>query len=72
VESIFGKYKHWVEKSPQKAITRLILAIGALTSTRKPELVKQAMETVKMESVEEWFRKYVPQDARSIRQEAFA
>jgi len=72
VESLFGKYKLLVERSPQKAITRLILAIGALTSTRTPELVKQALETVKMESVEEWFRKYVAQDARSIRQAAFA
>ena len=42
IESIFGKYKLLVERSPQKAITRLILAIGAVISKRTPELVRQA------------------------------
>jgi len=72
VESLFGKYKFLMERSPQKAITRLILAIGALTSKRTPELIREAMEAVKMESVETWFRKYVGESARSIRQRAFA
>lgn len=72
VESLFGKYKFLLERSPQKAITRLILAIGALTSKRTPELIKEAMEVVKMESVERWFRKYIGESARSIRQKCFA
>lgn len=72
VESIFGKYKLLMERSPQKAITRLILAIGALTSKRTPDLVRQAMEVVKMEAVEKWFGKYIGESARSIRQKAFA
>jgi hypothetical protein len=72
VESIFGKYKFLMERSPQKAITRLILAIGALTSKRTPELIGEAMEAVPMESVEKWFKNYVEESARSIRQKAFA
>lgn len=72
IESIFGKYKFLMERSPQKAITRLILAIGALTSRRTPDLIRHAMEAIKMEAVEEWFRKYVGESARSIRQKAFA
>ena len=72
IESIFGKYKLLVERSPQKAMTRLILAIGALISKRTPDVVSQAMETVKMEAVEEWFRQYIGESARSIRQKAFA
>lgn len=72
VESIFGKYKFLMERSPQKAITRLILAIGAVTSKRTPELIREAMEAVKMGSVDKWFRKYVEESARSIRQKAFA
>jgi hypothetical protein len=71
VESIFGKYKFLLERSPQKAITRLILAIGALTSRRTPELIRNAMEAIKMEAVEKWFSKYVGESARSIRQNAF-
>ena len=61
-----------MERSPQKAITRLILAIGALTSKRTPDLVRQAMEVVKMEAVEKWFGKYIGESARSIRHKAFA
>jgi hypothetical protein len=72
IESIFGKYKLLMERSPQKAITRLILAIGALTSKRTPDLIRQAMEAVEMEAVEKWFAKYVGESARSIRQTAFA
>ena len=68
VESLFGKYKFMVDRSPQQAITRLVLSIGALVSKRTPELVRQALETVKMEAVEEWFRKQVGPDAQSIRQ----
>ena len=72
IESLFGKYKLLIERSPQKAITRLILAIGALTSRRTPELIRQALETVKMESVEKWFRKYIGESPGSIRRKAFA
>ena len=71
IESIFGKYKFLLERSPQKAITRLILAIGALTSERTPDLVRRAMEAVKMKAVEDWFSKYVGESARSLRQKAF-
>ena len=71
IESIFGKYKYLLERSPQKAITRLILAIGALTSERTPDLVRRAMEAVNMKAVEDWFSKYVGESARSLRQKAF-
>lgn len=71
IESIFGKYKQLLERSPQKAITRLILAIGALTSKRTPDLVRRAMEAVDMKSVENWFSKYIGQSARSLKQQAF-
>jgi hypothetical protein len=72
IESIFGKYKLLVERSAQKAITSLILAIGAVVSERTPEVVQQAMEAVRMESVQQWFSNYVGQSARSLRQKAFA
>jgi hypothetical protein len=72
IESIFGKYKLLVERSPQKAITRLILAVGAVISQRTPELVKQALEAVPLKAVEDWFKKYIGESARSLRQKAFA
>jgi hypothetical protein len=72
IESIFGKYKYLVERSPEQAISRLILAIGAVTSARTPEVIHEAMERVSMESVEQWFSKYIAQSACSLRRKAFA
>jgi hypothetical protein len=71
IESVFGKYKLLLERSPQKAITRLILAIGALTSKRTPELVRQAMEAINMKAVEDWFNQYMGESAGSLRKKAF-
>jgi hypothetical protein len=68
IESLFGKYKFLTERSPQKTITRLILSIGALVSKRTPDLVRQAMETVKTAAVGQWFRKYVGPSARFVQQ----
>lgn len=70
IESIFGKYKLLVERSPQKALSRLILAIGSLTSKRTPEIIREAMEQVSLQRVEEWFRGYVPQTDGSLRRRA--
>lgn len=72
IESIFGKYKLLVERSPEKTITRLILAIGALTSQRTPESVSAALEAVNTKAVAEWFAQFINESPRSLRQKAFA
>jgi hypothetical protein len=55
IESVFGKYKSVVERSPLKVITEMVLTIAALTSARTSQVVKTAMETVSLEAVKEWF-----------------
>jgi hypothetical protein len=70
IESLFGKYKAMVSRSPLKAMSKLVLAIGAITSNRTPEEVKEAMETVSMKAVEEWFKDYVPESMWAKRREA--
>ena len=72
IESIFGKYKLLVERSPQKAITRLILTIGALASQRTFKLVQSAMKSVKTTAVARWFSQYVAESVSTLRQKAFA
>jgi hypothetical protein len=67
IESLFGKYKLLLERSPQQAMTRLVLAIGAVTSDRTPERVREAMESVSIKAVSQWFEKYVPQSATTLR-----
>jgi hypothetical protein len=71
IESLFGKYKLLTERSPQKAMTSLVLAIGGIVSSRKPDVVREAMETVTMTAVEEWFSENVGQSLRSLRKKAF-
>jgi len=55
IESVFGKYKSVVERSPLKVITEMVLTVAALTSARTSQTVKAAMETVSLEAVKKWF-----------------
>ena len=55
IESLFGKYKAVVERSPMKAITVMVLLVAALTSERTPAVIQKAMETVSMAEVDAWF-----------------
>jgi hypothetical protein len=55
IESVFGKYKSVVERSPLKVITEMVLTIAALTSARTSQVVQAALETVSLEKVKAWF-----------------
>jgi hypothetical protein len=55
IESVFGKYKAVVERSPLKAITVMVLMVAALTSARTPAVIREAMETVGATEVAAWF-----------------
>ena len=55
IESLFGKYKSVVERSPLKVITEMVLTVAALTSVRTSAAIKRAMETVGVEAVRSWF-----------------
>jgi hypothetical protein len=56
IESLFGKYKALVQRSPIQAITTTILLVAAWTSQRTERVIRQAMETVKNSSVTAWFK----------------
>ena len=55
IESVFGKYKAVVERSPLQAMTVMVLLVAALTSERTPAVIQEAMETVGVAEVEAWF-----------------
>lgn len=55
IESLFGKFKALLSRSPLHAITAGVLLIGALTSERTPAVIQQAMETIKSADVQAWF-----------------
>jgi len=70
IESLFGKYKSMVSRSPMKGMSKLVLAVGALTSKLSPEVIREAMETVSMKAVNQWFKGYVPESMWSKRRKA--
>jgi len=55
IESLFGKFKALLSRSPLHAITAAVLLIGALTSERTPAVIQQAVETTKSADVHAWF-----------------
>jgi len=55
IESLFGKYKAIVERSPMNAMTVMVLQVAAITSERTPDVIREAMETVSMADVNGWF-----------------
>lgn len=55
LESLFGKFKALLSRSPLHAITAGVLLIGALTSARTPAVIQQAMEATKTVNVQAWF-----------------
>lgn len=55
IESVFGKYKAVLERSPLKGLTATVLMVAALTSDRRPELIRAALKTVDTAAVGAWF-----------------
>lgn len=72
IESLFGKFKALISRSPLQAMTAAVLLIGALTSQRTPEVIQQAMETIQTTDVYEWFTENGERTLLSKRRQAFS
>ena len=71
IESLFGKYKLFSEKSPLKEIRRMILTIPLATLEITKDLIKQALSTIKNSDVTDWERQNFGQSQLSKRKIAF-
>ncbi len=71
IESLFGKYKSFSQKSPLKEIRRMILTIPISTLEITRELIKKALSTVKNVDVEDWELRTFGQSTLSKRKIAF-
>lgn len=54
LESLFGKYKHFSSRSPQKQIGQIFLSICLSTMKLTTTVVKEALETIRFLDVEHW------------------
>lgn len=69
LESLFGKYKDLAEQAPTREITANVLMIPLLVTPLTPELLRQALETVRRQDVDEWLEEHLgpsPQKKKRI------
>jgi hypothetical protein len=59
LESLFGKYKDLADKAPCREITANALTIPLLVTPLTAELLRQALETVRGEDVEQWLEEHL-------------
>ena len=71
IESLFGNYKHIIERSPQADMNRSVLLIPALCGSRKEVVIHQALKNASQVDLEKWEKENIPYTIRKKRQEFF-
>lgn len=59
LESLFGKYKDFADQAPSREITANVLTIPLLVTPLTPELLRQALETIREQDVEDWLEEHL-------------
>ena len=59
LESLFGKYKDLAAQAPCREITANVLMIPLLVTSLTADLLRQALETVRAQDVEEWLDEHL-------------
>jgi hypothetical protein len=70
IESIFGKFKVFVKGFTE--IGKLVLTIPAFLGEITPENIKQALESIRQQDVNNWIEESIGQSSLSKRRKAFA
>ncbi len=72
IESIFGKYKFFSQRSPLKQLRRIILIIPLSTIDLKRDFIKEALENINNTQLKQWEEKIFGQSMLSKRRILFA
>lgn len=72
LESLFGKYKIFSERSPLKQISQSLLTIILSTTTLTTNVIKEALETIRFIDVETWVAQVFGSSALSKRKTLFS
>ncbi|NOR80141.1 MAG: hypothetical protein GQ529_04795, partial [Methyloprofundus sp.] len=70
-ESLFGNFKHIIERSPQADMNRTVLLIPALCGKRNGTVVTQALHLASHIDLEAWEKEHIPYTVRKKRLEFF-
>lgn len=71
IESLFGNFKHIIERSPQADMNRTVLLIPALCGKLTDSSVTQALRQTSQTDIEGWEKKYIPYTVRKKRHAFF-
>jgi hypothetical protein len=71
LESLFGKYKLFSQRSPLKEVSRWVLTLPLLTVKLSRELIRQALESVSTQRMEQWVAEHFGPSAFARRKAAF-
>ena len=71
IESLFGNFKHFIERSPQADMNRTVLLIPALCGKLKDITVTQALRQASQADIEAWEKKHIPYTVRKKRHAFF-
>jgi len=71
IESLFGNFKHIIERSPQADMNRTVLLIPALCGKREGTVVTQALHEASHIDLEAWEKEHMPYTVRKKRLEFF-
>lgn len=68
IESLFGNYKHIIERSPQADMNRSVLLIPALCGGRDDTMIKRALNEASQADLDKWDEENIPYTMRRKRQ----
>jgi len=71
IESLFGNFKHIIERSPQADMNRSVLLIPALCGNRNDASITQALNQASHRDLEEWEKKTILSTVRKKRRDFF-
>ena len=71
IESLFGNFKHIIERSPQADMNRSVLLIPALCGNRDETVIMQALNQASQSDLKKWEDENIPYTLRKKRQAFF-
>ncbi len=71
IESLFGKFKYVLQRSPQADMNRTVLLLPALCGNQDEETITEALHQANHADLESWENENIPYTIRKKRQEFF-
>jgi hypothetical protein len=72
LESLFGKFKYIEDNHATSGLSSLVLAIPALVGKLDTSIIKEALEAISVNDVDQWIKEEMGQTYLSLRRQAFS